>query len=411
MDSVLAQSYPNLELLVMDDGSTDGTPELLAEYARRHPSERFRFSRHENMGQARTLNRGYAMARGEILGYLSDDDLLARGAVARLVAALRGDSDAVAAYPGYRMIDAEGKVVDTVRPVAYAPVEAFRLHDTIIGPAGLVRREILESTEAWDPAYRWMGDLILWMRVGLAGPVVRVDDPIASWRRHPGGITIQTSLDRAREHLRLVQAGESLLSLPDEATAIRAEALRNACVIAAFFGGDPGGPNAGRFMSIDLQRPQISSFGAGLGQADLLDERASEAGRLWRELARLTDEVGALRVSQRGEAPPDSRPAGLEAAMDRLRAVGLLTSGDGGGAHATHAEVHLALWQAAFMCAGDTEPERSRYLLIDRQAGAFSEDELWLLTNNAFHSSVPQLRSAVDRLRRELEASRNRAPG
>jgi hypothetical protein len=254
-----------------------------------------------------------------------------------------------------------------------------------------------------------MGDLILWMRVGVAGPVIRVDDPLASWRRHPGGITIQTSLDRAREHLRLVQAGETLLSLPDEATAVRAEALRNACVIAAFFGGDPGGPNTGRFMSIDLQRPQISSFGAGLGQGDLLDERAAEAGRLWRELARLTDEVGALRVSQRGEAPPDSRPAGLEAAMDRLRAVGILASDRGAGAEsATHAEVHLALWQSAFMCAGDTEPERSRYLLIDRQAEAFSEDELGLLTNNAFHSSVPQLRSAVDRLRRELESSRNR---
>ena len=81
MDSVLGQSYPNLELLVMDDGWTDGTPELLEEYSRNHPLERFRFSRHENMGQARTLNRGYEMARGEILGYLSDDDLLARGAV------------------------------------------------------------------------------------------------------------------------------------------------------------------------------------------------------------------------------------------------------------------------------------------------------------------------------------------
>ena len=61
MDSVLGQSYPNLELLVMDDGSTDGTPELLEEYSRNHPPERFRFSRHENMGQARTLNRGYEM--------------------------------------------------------------------------------------------------------------------------------------------------------------------------------------------------------------------------------------------------------------------------------------------------------------------------------------------------------------
>src|SRR4051795_11065143 len=105
IDSVLDQSYPNLELLVMDDGSSDETPELLEDYARRHPPERFRFSRHENMGQARTLNRGYEMARGDILGYLSDDDVLALDAVSRLVPPLLATPGAVAVYPGYHMID------------------------------------------------------------------------------------------------------------------------------------------------------------------------------------------------------------------------------------------------------------------------------------------------------------------
>jgi glycosyltransferase involved in cell wall biosynthesis len=123
MDSILDQDYPDLELLVMDDGSTDETAELLDGYARRHPNERFRFFRHENMGQARTLNRGYELARGELLGYLSDDDLLAPGAVMRLVREL-ADPDVVAAYPGYRIIDAEEAVIDTVRPIEYSPLEA-----------------------------------------------------------------------------------------------------------------------------------------------------------------------------------------------------------------------------------------------------------------------------------------------
>jgi glycosyltransferase involved in cell wall biosynthesis len=52
IDSVLRQDYPDLELLVIDDGSTDDTPDLLRDYARRNPSERFRFLRHQNMGQA-----------------------------------------------------------------------------------------------------------------------------------------------------------------------------------------------------------------------------------------------------------------------------------------------------------------------------------------------------------------------
>src|SRR5919201_4561147 len=112
IDSVLRQDYPDLELLVIDDGSTDETPDLLRDYARRNPPERFRFLRQANMGQARSLNRGYELARGEILGYLSDDDLLAPGAVSRLVTELE-DPEVVAAYPGYWIIDEGGELVDT----------------------------------------------------------------------------------------------------------------------------------------------------------------------------------------------------------------------------------------------------------------------------------------------------------
>ena len=411
MDSVLDQSYPNLELLVMDDGSTDGTPELLEEYARRHPPERFRFSRHDNMGQARTLNRGYGMARGEILGYLSDDDLLARGAVARLVAELRADPDAVAVYPGYRMIDAEGEIVDTVRPIEYSPLEAFRLHDTIIGPGGLVRREVLEASGGWDPDWHWMGDLILWMRVGLAGRVIRVEHPVASWRRHPGGITIETSLERARQHLRLVDVGAALLDLPADAVGLRAEALRNACVIGAYFGGGleiAGGPP---FMAIDLQRPQISSFGAGLGYGDLLDERADEAARLWRELAPLVVEVVERRTG--GGARPDGAKtgAGLEAAVRRLRDAGALAREDGTFAHAAEGEMQPALWEAANDCLPDVDLETTRYLLVDRRKQALTEEEIGQLTIDAFHAQVPRLRNAIAAYRRELAAAPERASG
>jgi glycosyltransferase involved in cell wall biosynthesis len=410
MDSVLDQSYPDLELLVMDDGSTDGTPDLLAEYARNHPPERFRAVRHENMGQARTLNRGYEIARGDVLGYLSDDDLLARGAVARLVEELRADPEAVAVYPGYRMIDTEGEIVDTVRPIEYSPLEAFRLHDTIIGPGGLVRRDVLLATGGWDPQWHWMGDLILWMRVGLAGRILRVEHPVASWRRHPGGITIETSLERARQHLQLVDVGASLHDLPADAVGLRAEALRNACVIGAYFGGGleiAGGPP---YMAIDLQRPQISSFGAGLGYGDLLDERADEAARLWRELAPLVAEAVEQRTagSRPGAVPPG---AGLEAAVRRLREVGALAREDGTFAEAAEGEMQSALWEAANDCLPDVDLDTTRYLLVDRRKEALTEEELGQLTIDAFHASVPRLRNAIAAYRRELASAPDPAAG
>ena len=62
IDSVLAQDYPDLELIVVDDGSTDQTPDVLNGYAGRHPEDRFRFLRQANAGQAEALNRGNALA-------------------------------------------------------------------------------------------------------------------------------------------------------------------------------------------------------------------------------------------------------------------------------------------------------------------------------------------------------------
>jgi hypothetical protein len=246
------------------------------------------------------------------------------------------------------------------------------------------------------------------MEVGIQGPVIRVPDPVASWRRHPGGITIQTSLERGRQHLPLVDLAASLLEIPADAVTLRAEALRNACVIGAYFGGGleiSGGPP---FVAIDLQRPQISAFAAGLGPGDKLDERADEAARLWRELAMLTVEVVELRTgSSRGEGDG----AGLEAAVRRLRGVGALPMEDGTFAEAAEGEMQAALWEAANDCLPDLDLGTTRYLLIDRRIDALTEDEMGQLNIDAFHASIPRLRNAIAAHRRELGSANERAAG
>src|SRR5437764_6014170 len=121
LDSALGQDHRDLEVLVLDDGSTDETRDVLTGYAHRLPPERFRFESHANMGQARTLNRGYELARGQLLGYLSDDDLLAPTLVSKLADALVKRPEASAAYPAYRLIDAEGTILDTWLPPEYTP--------------------------------------------------------------------------------------------------------------------------------------------------------------------------------------------------------------------------------------------------------------------------------------------------
>jgi hypothetical protein len=190
---------------------------------------------------------------------------------------------------------------------------------------------------------------------------------------------------------------------------LRAEALRNACVIGAYFGGGleiAGGPP---YMAIDLQRSEISSFGSGLGYGDLLDERADEAARLWRELAPLVVEIVDRRTgAEREEAPAG---AGLEAAVQRLRGVGALAREDGTFADAAEGEMQSALWEAANDCLPDVDLQTTRYLLVDRRRDALTEDEMGQLTIDAFHAQIPRLRNAIAAFRRELDSAPDRAPG
>lgn len=87
IESLLAQDHPRLEILVLDDGSTDETPALLQQYAAREGA-RLRWSRHDNMGQAQTVTRGFAMAQGNLIGIVSSDDPQPPGLVGPLVACL-----------------------------------------------------------------------------------------------------------------------------------------------------------------------------------------------------------------------------------------------------------------------------------------------------------------------------------
>jgi hypothetical protein len=291
-------------------------------------------------------------------------------------------------------------VIDTVRPIEYSPLEAFRLIETVIGPGCLVRREILESTGAWEPDLHFMSDFILWIKVGLAGRVVRVPEPLASWRRHSASISLQVVAEHGIELLRLVDLGARLLDLPSDAVETHAEALRNACIQAAFFGGGSGASPGERFGTIDLSRPGTSALASGLGPAEMPDERADRVAGLWRELAALTLQLAQARSGSGGSGPTD-RGAGLQAALRRLRRVGALPDGGEAGEREVR-DIRLELMEAAVECGPDTDPAAGRYLLLDREDG-IPQEEFEELNELGYGASADRLDSAIDDRRRKLE--------
>ncbi len=108
--SVLEQDYPEIEYIVVDAGSTDGSREIIARYAERIAHVILE----ADAGPADGLNKGFAHASGEIFAFVNADDLLLPGAVRRMVEAFREHPDADVIYGHGRELDGEGKLIQRV---------------------------------------------------------------------------------------------------------------------------------------------------------------------------------------------------------------------------------------------------------------------------------------------------------
>lgn len=215
IESVLAQTYPDVELIVLDDGSSDGTARILERYA-----GRFHYETQTNMGQAATLNRGWAMAQGEVLGYLSADDYLHPDAVGQAIATLSRHPESIAVYPDFELVDDASNTTGTVT------TPEFNYRDMVLrmvcppGPGALFRRSAFEAEGGWNEQLRRIPDFEFWLRVGLRGPLVRIPRVLAYYRVHEGAQSFSpVDPGRADEYVQVIRALLESGRLPKEITA------------------------------------------------------------------------------------------------------------------------------------------------------------------------------------------------
>lgn len=181
--SVLAQDYPDIEYIVIDDGSTDGSLVRLQRLADEFPG-RFQLIHQRNAGQAATLNRGWAQARGDVLAYLSSDDRLHPESVSRMVAALQAAPEVAVAYCDFCLIDTHGQRMADVQTEDFS---ASRLRDHLVcqpGPGAFFRRSVYEAAGGWDAGLRQVPDFEFWLRASRFGPFLRVPLLLADYRVH-----------------------------------------------------------------------------------------------------------------------------------------------------------------------------------------------------------------------------------
>lgn len=232
IQSVLDQDYADVEYIVLDDGSTDGTPALLDRYR-----DRVRVERHENMGETSTVNRGFELATGEIVGIVNSDDPLLPGAVRRAVETLDANPEVVVVYPDWDMIDAAGQPIQTICTFDYRYIDMLRWHHCVPGPGTFFRKNLADRLGGRDPQFRYIADFDFWLRAGLVGPFKRIPEVLATFRHHVGGASTSAQGARmAAEHIRLVDK-IFMLPLPAEARRVRREAYSSANWVAGVVSG------------------------------------------------------------------------------------------------------------------------------------------------------------------------------
>lgn len=231
IQSVLDQDYSNIELIVLDDGSTDNTRDVLENYR-----GRFHWETHPNMGHASTLNKGWQMSKGQILAYLNADDVLLPHAVNTSVEHLMANPDVVLVYCDFNLIDPNSAVIRRVK----AP--EFNYRDMVVklicppGPGAFFLRSAFESAGLWDNSLRMILDYEYWLRLGLEGQFLRIPEVLALLRIHNRAKTFANADESmAEECVRVISAYYRLQRIPTDVRESREEALSTAHIVTARF--------------------------------------------------------------------------------------------------------------------------------------------------------------------------------
>lgn len=229
IESVLNQKYPNLEYIVIDDGSKDNTLNIIKKY-----KDKVTIIAQKNIGETKTVNKGFSLAHGEIIAVINSDDPLLPGAIQKIVTYMEAHPEVLAVYPDWVMIDGNNRTIQEVHPADYNYLMMLREHYCIPGPGTFFRKEAIKLTGGRSLEFRYVADFVFWLKLGMYGPLYHLPKTLATFRVHASSQGIYArGEEMAAEHKKLVDWVYDDPDVPKEALLVKKQAYASGYFHAA----------------------------------------------------------------------------------------------------------------------------------------------------------------------------------
>ena len=190
-DSILSQSFGDFVFYVVDDGSTDGSGDLIAERAARDP--RIRLIRQDNSGIVASVNRMLALVDTPFVARMDADDIAMPDRFARQIEAMEGDATLGALGTQFDEIDEAGRIISSgaTMPVDRAAVRRELEHrQPIANPTAMFRTQLLRDVGLYRAAFRYCEDYDLFLRLSEIAEIANLPDMLLHYRRSPGQMSV-----------------------------------------------------------------------------------------------------------------------------------------------------------------------------------------------------------------------------
>jgi glycosyltransferase involved in cell wall biosynthesis len=196
LQSVFAQTYKDYEIVIVDDGSTDGTGEMIKQLGCN-----IRYHWQRNGGDAAAKNKLIELASGEYITLLDSDDLLMPDAVERMTTVMQQEAEPVIVYGPYLRIDQRGSVIGKDKRRLYSGfVTKCLFQDVFIHSCGsMFPKNALKEAGGFDTSLRVCSDYDLWLRLSLKYRFVALSEPTFKRRRHSGNLTNRSTQNQITE--------------------------------------------------------------------------------------------------------------------------------------------------------------------------------------------------------------------